>query len=223
MIKKQSKKPKGYRPKKRYIIEPFREEWQTDAIENYLFNHRLRDWAIWIVGLNTGLRMSDILRLQRAPVLECLRDPTKPLQIYEKKTGKAHTFLLNAPERQAIQLYLNSEEYKRIPRLPGDLIFTKSNGHPVSVASFSILVQSWADRCQIRGNFGSHSLRKTHAVTLFNKGVRLEVISHSLNHRTIRYTMSYLCIRNVEIDAARKEFPVISTALLERRIAQAGR
>lgn len=44
------------------IVEPIRDRMFISKVENYLAKRSLRNQLIFIFGLNTGLRISDILR-----------------------------------------------------------------------------------------------------------------------------------------------------------------
>ena len=54
----------------------------------------------------------------------------------------------------------------------------------------------------LRGNFGTHSLRKTWGYHARMQGVDLALIMHKLNHESIAYTKRYLGITDDEFQAA---------------------
>jgi hypothetical protein len=68
------------------------------------------------------------------------------------------------------------------------------------VPSVHSLVKSWCRAINLKGNFGSHSLRKTwgyHQRVTF--GVDIPRLMVCFNHSTQRQTLDYLCIQPEEI------------------------
>jgi len=53
----------------------------------------------------------------------------------------------------------------------------------------------------LRGNFGTHSLRKTRGYYARMQGEDLALIMHKLNHESIAYTKRYLGITDDELQA----------------------
>ena len=47
----------------KHLVEPIKKKEQIQAIEEYLAKHNKRNQLIWVFGINTGLRVSDILAL----------------------------------------------------------------------------------------------------------------------------------------------------------------
>lgn len=70
-------------------VEPIRKKNDIKRIENAFINkNNYRDFLIFKIGINCGLRISDILSLN----VEDVRNKTK-LEIIEKKTKKKELFL----------------------------------------------------------------------------------------------------------------------------------
>jgi integrase len=64
-------------------VEPIRNKKQIVAVENYLKSKNYRNMMIWVFGINTGLRISDILSLNVGDVKN-----KSFVKLKEKKTGK---------------------------------------------------------------------------------------------------------------------------------------
>ena len=72
----------------RNLVEPIKDKEQVKAVEEYLKSYSNRNQLIFIFGINTGLRVSDILALDIADV----KNRTY-VEIREKKTGKYKRFI----------------------------------------------------------------------------------------------------------------------------------
>jgi len=51
------------------IVEPIKNLKKIDDMKKILRAQNLRDYLLFLVGINTGLRISDLLRLQMADVI----------------------------------------------------------------------------------------------------------------------------------------------------------
>jgi integrase len=84
-----------------------------------------------------------------------------------------------------------------------DLLFQgqrSAPGQPMLSSTLTRLVKSWCAAINLRGNYGSHSLRKTwgyHQRTRF--GASLPVLMHAYGHSSQAITLEYLCIQPEEI------------------------
>ncbi len=79
------------------FVEPIRDRNQLSNMKNYLKGRNLRDWLLFILGINSGLRISDLLSLQVEDVKECNR-----IKLWEKKLENLKTFqFLRTVERQS--------------------------------------------------------------------------------------------------------------------------
>jgi hypothetical protein len=70
----------------------------------------------------------------------------------------------------------------------------------LTVPSVHRLVKGWCRDINLKGNYGSHTLRKTwgyHQRVTF--GVGLPELMVAFNHSTQRQTLDYLCVQPEEI------------------------
>jgi site-specific recombinase XerD len=63
------------------------------------------------------------------------------------------------------------------------------------------IIMTICQQVGLRGNFGTHSLRKTWGYHARMQGVDLALIMHKLNHESIAYTKRYLGITDDELQA----------------------
>ena len=54
---------------KKHIAEPIKNKKEIKSVEQYLKAHNERDFVIWVLGLNLGLRVSDIVGLNVSDVV----------------------------------------------------------------------------------------------------------------------------------------------------------
>jgi integrase len=172
-------------------VEPIRKRKDIENIKKLLADYA-RDSALFTLGINTNLRASDLLRMRAGQVRDL--KPGDSIQLKEKKTGKFRMVTLNKASIQAIQRLLASRAYE-----DADPLFLGQRG-PLTVPSVHRLVKGWCRDINLKGNYGSHTLRKTfgyHQRVTFGTDIpRLMVV---FNHSTQRQTLDYLCIQPEEI------------------------
>ena len=157
-----------------------------------------RNYALIILGLNTALRISDILHLTWEDIYDFKkRDFRTHLCIYEKKTGKHNTVILNTKAKEALLLYKASREI-----LPYDYIFTKTTDFtsPLSRSQAYRIIRRAAEETLHIDNISCHSLRKTFGYHAWKQGTPPALLMDIYNHSSYRITKRYLGIEQDEKD-----------------------
>ena len=187
-----SRNPNRPAPGSTIRVEPIKRLKDIKAIKKMLAG-RPRDLALFVLGINTNLRASDLLRIKVAQVKDL--KPGDEIEIKEKKTGKLRRITLNKAAVTAIQAALKATAYA-----DDDYLFKSAKGPVLTVPSVHRLVKGWCRDINLKGNYGSHTLRKTwgyHQRVTF--GVGLPELMVAFNHSTQRQTLDYLCVQPDEI------------------------
>jgi len=172
-------------------VEPIRDLKAIKTIRKLLAD-KPRDLALFTVGINTNLRASDLLQI-KAGMVRHLK-PMEEIELKEKKTGKLRRISLNRGCIEAIQVLLKSRTYAA-----EEPIFSGQRG-PLTVPSINALLKDWCAAVNLKGNYGSHTLRKTfgfHQRVTFGRGVAELMLV--FNHSSERQTLAYLGIQPEEI------------------------
>ena len=89
------------------FVEPIRDRKRIAHIKNLLRGQRrFRDLLLFVVGINTAPRVSDLLRLRIGDVLDERRRIKRRFRIKEQKRGKRHEVTINASIKAALGEYL---------------------------------------------------------------------------------------------------------------------
>jgi integrase len=186
------------------FVEPIRDRKKIAQIKNLLRGQeRFRDLLLFVVGINTALRISDLLGLQVANFVDDQGHIRLRFWIKEQKRNKRHEVVINQSIRESLGEYL--EAYPGVADDPENFAFfnTKMNGYsePIKRGQAWKLIVSICNEVGLRGNYGTHSLRKTWGFHARMQGVDLALIMHKLNHESIAYTKRYLGITDDELEA----------------------
>ncbi|EGP5404011.1 site-specific integrase, partial [Enterococcus faecium] len=154
--------------------------------------HGQRDYTIFVFGIFTGLRISDILNLKVEDVKGKLK-----ADIIEKKTGKKRTLNLMQLTNQIIK-YLDEEHDGE-----SEWLFpSPRNGNkPLSNHQFYKIMQKTAEMLDL-DYIGTHTLRKTFAYSYYKKTKDLTSLMKILNHSSQSVTLCYIGIEEEELQSS---------------------
>jgi integrase len=172
-------------------VDPIKDKKHIQTIKKLLVD-KLLDYAIFVVGINTNLRASDLLSIKVHQVKDL--KPNDEIVLNEKKTKKERRITLNKACITAIQGLLASKKYT-----DEDFLFTGQRG-VLTVPTVNQKVKSWCRIINLKGNYGGHTLRKTfgyHQRVTF--GTDLPTLMEIFNHSTQKQTLAYLCVQPDEI------------------------
>ena len=179
------------RPRKgaRIKVEPIRYLADIKRIKNLLMQ-RPRDLALFTLGINSPLRVSDLLGLTFGQVADLA--PGDSLSIHEKRTGRRLKTGFNHVCCEAVANLVVSLADKPDP---ARFLFASRRGDVLLPSSVHRLVKSWCKGIGLEGNYGANTLRKTwgyHQFATF--GTDLARLRSYFHHPTRRQTLDYLCL-----------------------------
>ncbi len=175
------------------FVKPIRGIDEIEAIKNELTAQgKERERVLFVLGINTGLRISDILNLKWEDI------ETAAVKIRERKTKKIKRFILNDAAREA----LNSLEKGS----PSAFVFeshSNRNGGEKKpwTEQYVWTVLSKAGKACGLESIGTHSLRKTFAFHVYQKTNDLPLVQKLLNHSSAAVTLRYIGIEQADMDA----------------------
>jgi len=147
-------------------VEPIRDQKKIAQIKNQLRGQRrYRDLLLFVVGINTALRISDLLALCVEHFVDDRQQIRRRFWIKEQKRGKRQEVVVNSSIHESLVEYLAA--YEKIADDPGHFIFFNTKtGHfkvPIRRGQAWKIITNICKQVGLGGNFGTHSLRKTWA------------------------------------------------------------
>jgi len=143
---------------------------------------------LWRFGVNTALRISDMLNLEYADVAG------EELTLTEGKTKKVRTIRLNPTARRIV-----ADRRERHPEHTW-LFEVESNRAKGKAISRVTVATKFKEIGEVVGvKLGTHSCRKSRGWAMWSDGVPVEKIAMVLNHATPAVTMRYLGITQEEV------------------------
>ncbi|PYZ95365.1 site-specific integrase [Salipaludibacillus keqinensis] len=175
-------------------VEPIREKWIIEKMKTILRSRSYRDYFMFLLGLNTGLRVGDILPLKVGD----LRGK-RYINIIEEKTNKAKRFPLNREIREYIMDYtmaMSDEEY---------LFASNMTKEPIQRDRAYKILKYAAEEAGAE-YVGTHTMRKTFGYHFYKKYNDASMLQKIFNHSSQSVTLKYIGISQEEIDDAIDDF-----------------
>lgn len=155
-----------------------------------------------VIGLNTALRISDLLSLQWEDVFDFEKGKFREhISLTEKKTGKFSSIYMNSAIERELKAYgrwLQKEEEMVYPQRY--LFCHKNENVPISRVQAFRIIKKAADYNQIEGVISCHSLRKTFGYHAWKQGISPVLLMNIYNHSSFQVTQRYLGIEQDDRD-----------------------
>lgn len=153
-----------------------------------------RDYILFLLGINTGLRVSDLLRLKIADI-----KGKKKIVVKEGKTEKPRTIHLTN---------INKELNDYIDTLEGtEWLFPSRKGDkPISRIQAYRQLNKASDMVDIPDGIGTHTMRKTFGYWYYKQTKDIATLQIILNHSHPEITLRYIGITDEEIENSLSNF-----------------
>ena len=176
-------------------VQPIRDLEKVRKIKELLLHRSYRDYFLFFMGINSGLRISDIL-----PLRVCEVKAATHLKVREKKTGNTRRILITDTLRNEIQKYCH-------PLADSDYLFpSRSGDKPISRVQAWNIINAAAREAGIQDSIGTHSMRKTFGYHFYQKYKDLVLLQQIFGHSSQSVTLRYIGITDDMIDQAMQNF-----------------
>lgn len=176
-------------------VQPIREKSKIDEIKRLLLKNGSRDSLLFFIGINTGLRISDILKLK---VLD-VKDKSH-ISITEEKTQKLKKFKINSKLYDELTNYI-------VDMNINDYLFKSQKGinKPITRIQAYRILNSVASKAGL-DEIGTHTLRKTFGYHFYQKTKDIALLQELFNHSAPSVTLRYIGINQDILDKAIDDF-----------------
>lgn len=199
-----------------HASDPIKEIDDINRVSRYLIDQkRYRDNMLFILGINFGLRVSDLVKLRFCQLIDEHNAFRTTFPVLEQKTSntrkvkKNRYITINDAVMDAVTLYL-----LHAPRACGmdDYLFRSNSNRgsnqntPLSRMSVDRILKGIASELELPGKIATHSLRKTfgyHQMVMSGNDPRkLLLLQKIFGHSSAAQTLDYIGITREEIGEA---------------------
>ena len=164
--------------------------------QHFISKGKVRDWALWTIGVALGLRISDLLSLKIKYLLNSDLTFRTHIKVVEQKTSKLNSCLITEAVQVALTKYFESIDWKI--DLDDYLFPSKKTGGKMYEEYGWKIISDAGKALNLPINIGSHTMRKSFAniAACVDKSTidmnAITKIQGLLNHSDQRVTMRYL-------------------------------
>jgi integrase len=163
-------------------VEPIRDRNLILDFADYLKEQSERDYVLFMFGIYSGLRVSDILPLKVRDVKD-----TDYLYKHEKKTKKYKRLKLNDELKPIIKEYI-------VGKRDYEYLFKREKGKSVPISRQRVwqILNKVADEFEYKEKIGCHTLRKTFGYWIYQETKDAATLQDIFNHSSLEYTKRYI-------------------------------
>jgi len=180
------------------FVQPIRDTKKLESMKKVLLAGPFgqRNHLLFVLGINSGLRVSDLLSLKLYDIVDEKGHPMDRIKLREGKTGKGKDFPLGKNAQKSIKDYYASLDNQE----PEQPVFRSRKGGPISRVQAWQILSDAAESVGITDSIGTHTLRKTFGYHAYLQGADITRIQKLLNHSSPGVTLAYIGITQDELD-----------------------
>lgn len=178
--------------------EPIKDRAIIEGIKTALNIKKTRKYyALFCTGINTALRISDILKLKVSDVKSGYVHTT------ETKTGKRKQFPINDALQAVLENYIREFQLK-----DDDYLFFSNKKDGSRNTKYIDQSQAYRKLKEVIEDlysdihFSTHVLRKTCGFWLYQRTKDITLVMHALNHNSVAVTLRYIGLSQESVDNA---------------------
>ncbi|WP_226670733.1 tyrosine-type recombinase/integrase [Metabacillus litoralis] len=170
-------------------VEAIKSEEQLASMQAYLKTRSHRDYCLLLLGINTGIRIYDLLHLR---VGEFLNEDHKINEFLHFSIYKSPPIYLNERVRDSVVACISHGSLR-----PEDYLFkSKKTSEPITRQQAYRIINDSAKQAGITEAIGTHTLRKTFGYHAYKKGIAISLIQKRLQQSSPSETKQYIGIMN---------------------------
>ena len=177
-------------------VQPIRDKNKIEEIKGYLKQNGSRDLLLFTMGINCGLRVSDLIRLKVIDV-----KGKSHVEIKEKKTQKTKRFPLLGTLQSMIAEYVKDKG-------DNEYLFRSRVGanKPITRVMAYMIINDACRKAGITDNIGTHTLRKTFGYHHYQQFHDVAILQYLLNHSSPSITLRYIGITQDNVENTLQQF-----------------
>ena len=177
-------------------VHPIRDKNKIEEIKSYLKQNGSRDLLLFTMGINTGLRISDLLKLKVIDVRN-----KSHVEIKEQKTGKIKRFPLLGNLQSMLDEYTKGKH-------DNEYLFRSREGanKPITRVMAYLIINEACHKAGIIDSIGTHTLRKTFGYHHYQQFHDVAILQYLLNHSSPSITLRYIGITQDNVENTLQQF-----------------
>ncbi|MBM7854104.1 site-specific recombinase XerD [Desulfohalotomaculum tongense] len=167
--------------------------------------YKIRDYAILLMFLHTGLRVSELAGVKISGLIESADGNF--LRVIGKG-NKEREIPLSGPCYKGIKRYLEVRPHERVHPKDKDILFISRLNKRFTTRALENLVQKYVKLAGLSNRITPHKLRHSFATILRDSGAKLEELQDLLGHDNIATTRIYTHVNRKHMASVISKIPI---------------
>lgn len=167
-------------------VEPIKKISDIEKIKLHLKESNKRNYLLFIIGINTGIKSNQILKLKLRDLIDDKYKVKKYINIENKQ------YFINDSIYQAINEFLEGNKID----LDSYLFESQKSNLPINRSHLYRILNNVAKECDINIHIGNETLRKTFGYHYYYKTRDIKYLKEIFNQASQRTLFEYLGIES---------------------------
>lgn len=183
-------------------VQPIRDREKLEEMKEELKKRGTRDYLMFLTGINSGMRVSDIVKLNYNNVRNQDGTMKQYITVIETKTKKLKKFPL------CNDLLVEMEKYTR-NMTQGEYLFKsrKGDNRPITTTQAYRIIKECGEKVGLT-EIGTHTMRKTFGYFHYQQFHDVALLQTIFNHSSPSITLIYIGINQENIDKTYMSFSI---------------
>jgi integrase len=166
------------------LVEPIRDLEDIDKLKEALKKHNMRDYFLFVLGINTGMRISELLKLKVGDLF-CDGAVVSSIHINQVE------YPINKVIKDCFILYQNS-----IPKneeiVDAYLFQSRKGSEPIDRSHAYRILNDVAHELKLPYKIGTHTLRKTFGYHHYRQNRDIKYLQRLFNQSSSKQTLKFI-------------------------------
>lgn len=175
------------------LVYPITDRDKLDAMADYLYNKNTRDYIMFEIGINLGIRVTDFTQQKVSFYRKaCEQGYVNMMPGKTSRYGKKITVPINEDLKELIEAYIKGRD-------DNEWMFeSRKHGYAITRQQVYRILNDAAQHVGITDNIGCHSMRKTFGYWHYYYNKDIHMLMEIFNHSSEEITMRYIGITHEE-------------------------
>jgi site-specific recombinase XerD len=168
------------------MVNAIKSKEKIVLMKKFLENHSIRDYCLFLLGINTGIKLQELLKLR-------VHDICKDGKITDFLTIPHYSnppVYINTSIKRTLKKYLNENSF-----IETDYLFrSRKTDNPITRQQAYRIINDAAKNAGIEEPVGMTTLRKTFGYHAYSQGVAISLIQKRLQHASPSETKHFIGI-----------------------------
>jgi len=175
-------------------VEAIRDKRQIQSIKKVLKKSSARDYLLFVFGINTGLKITELLNIRVSDVVSENQKVNDYLKLYDEGSGETRFIYLNSKVKKALKEFLAKDKWE----MTAFLFHSSRSSQPITRQQAYRIIHEAAEKAGVTVKVGTQSMRKTFGFHAFKQGVAISLLQKYFHHSTPSETLKYIGVSKDE-------------------------